>query len=98
MRSVERQSSGSAVCAQARAPFPARIRTMVRIPHVFLIAPRGRLQVLMEPEVKTAEHSQQAIMRGRKQMPLKVVPEDSLRRSPQGTFASRRLTLLVQNS
>jgi len=53
---------------------------MVRIPHVFLIArngaPRGRLQVLMESKVKTAKHSQQAIMRGRKQMPLKVVPED----------------------
>jgi len=75
---------------------------MVRIQHVFPIArngaPRGRLQVLMEFEIKTAEHFQQAIMRGRKQMPLKVVPEDSLRRSPQGTFASRRLTLLVQNS
>jgi len=51
---------------------------MDRIPHVFLIArdraPRGRMQVIMELEIKTAEDSRQAIMRGRKQMPQKVVP------------------------
>jgi hypothetical protein len=51
---------------------------MVRTPHAFLMArngaPRDHLQVLMELEVKTVKFSGQAIMRGRKQMPLKVVP------------------------
>ena len=61
--------------------------------------PRGRLQVIMELEIKTAEDSRQAIMRGRKQMPLKVVPADSVpldRHTNQVAFFGC-LTLLVQN-
>ena len=66
------------VCDQARESPLARNRTMVRIQYAFLMArngaSRGRLQVIMRLEVKTMELSRQAIMRGSKQMPLKVVP------------------------